>query len=87
MTMYARVSSLTPKQLQSWRDRLGFSKYEAAYLLGVSFRSYAAYEKGETAVSKALALACWSIEELCIKDNDPEYEKVKELLDRAIKQL
>lgn len=53
---------MTPRQLLSWRNRLGLSQKEAAGALGLSLRAYQYQEAGERQkIPRYLALACAAI--------------------------
>jgi len=47
-------SDWTPQDLQSKREALGMSKAEMARRVGVSYRQYMYYERGQTKISKGL---------------------------------
>lgn len=51
---------MTPDKLKKWRDGVGLTQAGAALALGVSLRSYAAWETGEYECehSVMLGLAC-----------------------------
>ena len=54
--------------LHAWRQRLGFSKAEAATALGISYSAYRYYEAGwrngkPVEIPKRVALACAAVEQ------------------------
>jgi DNA-binding XRE family transcriptional regulator len=69
---------MTPAELTSWRERMGWTAKEAAAQLGLSQNGYAAYERGWTRfpaidpdgkhlprpIPKHVALACERLEQL-----------------------
>lgn len=49
---------LSAATLAAWRERMGFSKTDAADALGCSRNSWAAWEGGESEVPRYIGLAC-----------------------------
>jgi len=85
MAMFPRETSLTPKQLKSWRARLELTQVEASKLIGVSARSYTNFETGLAPISKPIALACWAVEVMANgKRGSPQ---LIELIDYEIRNL
>ena len=52
---------MTPASFAAWRERLGFSKSDAARRLGLSRNSIIAYETGASPIPLHVALACAAI--------------------------
>lgn len=44
-----------------WRKGLGWNQTEAGRQLGMSMREIQRYEKGQKAIPRYLALACWAL--------------------------
>jgi transcriptional regulator with XRE-family HTH domain len=49
---------MTPTDLISWRERLGWRRAEAARRLGLARNTYCAYESGHVRIPLYVALAC-----------------------------
>lgn len=49
---------LTAQTLTAWRERMGYSKAEAAREVGCSRNAWAAWEDGKSPVPRYIGLAC-----------------------------
>lgn len=49
---------MTPQDMTAWRARLGISREAAAEMLGLSYATIGAMEKGERRVRRTTELAC-----------------------------
>jgi predicted transcriptional regulator len=60
-------SNMTAKQMQKWREEMGWSMAEAARQLGLYYRTYRNYERGRrddggpSPIPKPVALACGAL--------------------------
>ncbi len=52
------VLEMSPDAFSAWRKSKGLTQTIAAERLGISLRTVAAYEAGESAVPKTVVLAC-----------------------------
>lgn len=54
--------AMTAESFTAWRDRLGFSKADAARELGLSRNTIIKFENGGAEIPRHIALACAAIE-------------------------
>lgn len=52
---------MTPQSLTAWRERLGLNRVQAAEALGCSREALRAWETGERAIPKYIALAAKAV--------------------------
>lgn len=52
---------MTPEEFTAWRQRLGYTKTEAAAALGLSPNMPRYYERGDTEIPRYIALACAAV--------------------------
>lgn len=52
---------MTPEELRSWRQAMGYTQIQAAANLHASRRGYQQWENGEAAIPGHLPLACMAV--------------------------
>ena len=53
---------MTPAEFTAWRDRMGWTKRQAAAELGIGINIPKALEDGTTTISRTIELACEALE-------------------------